>query len=56
MEGDRYVERIIDPRLGAASYQKSEGSSNIIDDLSDEDHRGTAGGGVGYRDGHAGDQ
>jgi len=37
MEGDRYVERIIDPRLGAASYQKSEGSSNIIDDLADED-------------------
>jgi hypothetical protein len=30
------VDRIIDPRLGAASYQKSEGSSNIIDDLADE--------------------
>lgn len=36
MEGDREnVERIIDPRLGAASYQKAEGSSNIISDLSD---------------------
>ena len=37
MCGDSEVIRIIDPRLGAASYQKSEGSSNIIDDLSDED-------------------
>jgi len=36
MEGDRFVDRIIDPRLGAASYQKSEGSSNIIDDLAEE--------------------
>ena len=36
MEGDRMVDRMIDPRLGAASYQKSEGSSNIIDDLADE--------------------
>ena len=35
--GDSEVIRIIDPRLGAASYQKSEGSSNIIDDLMDED-------------------
>jgi len=35
--GDSEVIRIIDPRLGAASYQKAEGSSNIIDDLSDED-------------------
>lgn len=35
--GDALVTRIIDPRLGAASYQKSEGSSNIIDDLADED-------------------
>ena len=39
MEGDRMVDRIIDPRLGAASYQKSEGSSNIIDDLADEGFR-----------------
>jgi len=31
------VIRIIDPRLGAASYQKAEGSSNIIDDLVGED-------------------
>jgi hypothetical protein len=37
MCGDSEVIRIIDPRLGAASYQKSEGSSNIIDDLADED-------------------
>ena len=36
MEGDRKCHRIIDPRLGAASYQKAEGSSNIIDDLADE--------------------
>ena len=36
MEGGREnVERIIDPRLGAASYQKAEGSSNIISDLND---------------------
>ena len=34
---DGEVIRIIDPRLGAASYQKAEGSSNIIDDLADED-------------------
>lgn len=31
------VIRIIDPRLGAARYQKAEGSSNIIDDLAVED-------------------
>tara|TARA_R110000824_G_scaffold49265_1_gene138313 strand:- start:61 stop:1617 length:1557 start_codon:yes stop_codon:yes gene_type:complete len=36
MEGGRKCHRIIDPRLGAASYQKAEGSSNIIDDLADE--------------------
>ena len=30
------VEIIIDPRMGAASYQKSEGTSNIIADLQDE--------------------
>jgi len=36
MEGERKCHRIIDPRLGAASYQKAEGSSNIIDDLLDE--------------------
>ena len=34
---DDDVIRIIDPRLGAASYQKAEGSSNIIDDLAVED-------------------
>ena len=28
---------IIDPRLGSASYQKAEGTSNIISDLADED-------------------
>jgi len=33
MEKGRDVERIIDPRLGTASYQKSEGASNIVDDL-----------------------
>ncbi len=31
------VEMIIDPRLGSASYQKAEGTSNIISDLADED-------------------
>jgi hypothetical protein len=30
------VEIIIDPRMGAATYQKSEGTSNIIADLHDE--------------------
>jgi hypothetical protein len=30
------VEMIIDPRLGSASYQKAEGTSNIISDLADE--------------------
>jgi hypothetical protein len=33
---DENCEIIIDPRLGAASYQKSEGTSNIISDLADE--------------------
>lgn len=37
MEKDRDVYRLIDPRMGAASYAKAEGSSNIIDDLADED-------------------
>ena len=36
MVGDRDCEIIIDPRLGAATYQKSEGTSNIIADLHDE--------------------
>ena len=35
--GGSEIIRIIDPRLGAASYQKAEGSSNIIDDLAEED-------------------
>jgi len=34
--GRQNVEIIIDPRMGAASYQKSEGTSNIIADLHDE--------------------
>jgi hypothetical protein len=34
--GRENVEIIIDPRMGAASYQKSEGTSNIIADLHDE--------------------
>ena len=38
MEGSREgVERIIDPRLGTASYQKAEGASNIVDDLTYEE-------------------
>ena len=36
-KGKENVEIIIDPRLGAASYQKAEGTSNIISDLADED-------------------
>ena len=34
--GSKVEEIIIDPRLGAATYQKSEGTSNIIADLHDE--------------------
>jgi hypothetical protein len=37
MEKDEDTYRIIDPRMGAASYSKSDGSSNIIDDLADEE-------------------
>lgn len=37
MEGDRETLRYIDPRLGAATYQKAEGTSNIIDDLAEHD-------------------
>ena len=37
MEDGRDCLRIIDPRLGAAQYSKAEGSSNIIDDLAEED-------------------
>jgi hypothetical protein len=37
MIGDRDCDIIIDPRLGAATYQKSEGTSNIISDLHDEE-------------------
>ena len=36
IKGKDDVQIIIDPRLGAASYQKSEGTSNIISDLQDE--------------------
>jgi hypothetical protein len=38
LEGDEEIyERIIDPRFGAATYQAKEGSSNIIQDLDEED-------------------
>ena len=37
IKGKENVEIIIDPRMGAATYQKSEGTSNIISDLADED-------------------
>ena len=37
MEGDRDCIRYIDPRMGSATYQKAEGTSNIIDDLAVED-------------------
>jgi hypothetical protein len=36
-KGLENIDMIIDPRLGSASYQKSEGTSNIISDLADED-------------------
>lgn len=37
MEGKEEIfERLIDPRLGAAKYQSSDGASSIIEDLSDE--------------------
>lgn len=35
-EGEEIYERIIDPRLGAAKYQGSDGSSSIIEDLAEE--------------------
>jgi hypothetical protein len=34
-KGEEIFERIIDPRLGAAKYQGQNGSSSIIEDLSD---------------------
>ena len=37
IKGKENVEIVIDPRLGAASYQKAEGTSNIISDLGDEE-------------------
>lgn len=37
LEGDEEIfERLIDPRLGAAKYQGTDGSSSIIEDLSDQ--------------------
>lgn len=36
-KGLENVDMIIDPRLGSASYQKAEGTSNIISDLADEE-------------------
>ncbi|MDC0157336.1 hypothetical protein OAK38_06220 [Verrucomicrobia bacterium] len=36
-DGKDFVERVIDPRMGAATYARADGSSNIIDDLADED-------------------
>jgi hypothetical protein len=36
LEGDEKIfERLIDPRLGAAKYQSSDGASSIIEDLND---------------------
>jgi hypothetical protein len=38
MEGDEEIfERLIDPRLGAARYQGTDGSSSIIEDLADQE-------------------
>jgi hypothetical protein len=37
LEGDEEIfERLIDPRLGAAKYQSSDGASSIIEDLNDQ--------------------
>lgn len=36
MEKGRDCMRYVDPRLGNATYQKAEGTSNIIDDLNEE--------------------
>ena len=36
-KGLENVDMIIDPRLGSATYQKAEGTSNIISDLADEE-------------------
>jgi hypothetical protein len=37
LEGDEEImERLIDPRLGAAKYQSADGASSIIEDLNDE--------------------
>lgn len=35
-DGEEIHERIIDPRLGAAKYQGSDGSSSIIEDLAEQ--------------------
>jgi hypothetical protein len=35
-EGEQIFERLIDPRLGAAKYQGSDGSSSIIEDLAEQ--------------------
>lgn len=35
--GEQIAERLIDPRLGAAKYQKADGDSSIIEDLNDLD-------------------
>lgn len=35
--GKDFVDRTIDPRMGSATYAKTSGSSNIIDDLGDHD-------------------
>ena len=38
LEGEEEIaERLIDPRLGAAKYQASDGASSIIEDLNDQD-------------------
>ena len=36
LEDGREVDRLIDPRLGAARFKKSEGESNLIDELTYE--------------------
>ena len=35
-DGEEIFERLIDPRLGAAKYQASDGASSIIEDLNDQ--------------------
>jgi hypothetical protein len=50
-EGEEIFERLIDPRLGAAQYQGHDGSSSIIEDLSDQGMVCIPAPGLGIEDG-----